>query len=140
MTTIPSTTISVFSYNGGNSIDVLAFPSLLSASGLVTITNNPLLTSIQFGASPVFASTTLTFSNNALDQPTMDSILALVDASGQSNGTLDLSGTSMAAYSDAIGMPSYNNLVSRGWNILTSYIVDGGGSVVLDANGQPIYL
>ncbi len=56
------------------------------------------------------------FSNNSLDQTSVDGILVSIDTAGQSNGTLGLDGGTNSAPGTA-GQTAKTNLESRGWTV-----------------------
>lgn len=137
-TTFPDTTLSFLTLSGMSNLQCLNFPVLHDVASVFTVTGNPVLTSIKFGrdvqfedditvvGNPLLKTITLQsitsfagfsdFTGNALDQPTVDSILAQCVFSANPNGNLFLNGGTNA-HPSAAGLTSKAILVAAGWTV-----------------------
>jgi hypothetical protein len=108
--------VSMLDVNNNAVLTTLNLPAY-TYTAFVNIAQNPLLTSINFGATVTCLS--LNLQNNALSQTSVDDILNRIDLAGQSNGTLLLDGGTNSTPSVA-GLVSKANLVGKGWTVTTN--------------------
>jgi hypothetical protein len=117
----------IYVYNNA-SLTTLNIGSVATVSASLSISENPLLQSVILNSG--INSVDLNFTNNKLSQTSIDHILSTLDTAGNSNGALQIWGTSNTmtepnAMPSASGQTSLNNLVAKGWMIQsTTYMYD----------------
>jgi hypothetical protein len=116
---LSTTGTNYFTVNNSNSdLLTVSIPALITANS-VTISTNTSLTTITFNATLFSNCNTFDFSENALNQVTVDNILQLAVNGGLSNGTLNLSGGFNSAPS-AGGTANAAILTGLGWTVSTN--------------------
>ena len=99
--------------DGASSLTSVTLGTLSVCQG-INILNCGSLATIDISGCPIAEAVTLT--GNALDQTSVDGVLADLDSGGLSNGTVDISGGTNSAPS-AAGLTSKANLEGKGWTV-----------------------
>ena len=106
------------SFNNVSGIDAINFPALATFTELIMIAVEPSggLLKTTVGSLAGLSLLLIELSNNNLTEAAVDGVLADMDAVGNLNGTIDLSGGTNAPPS-AAGLVSKASLEGKGWTI-----------------------
>ena len=106
-----------FNIQGDSMITSLNLGAVLDFGGTVVTTGCKSMTSLTLNPNlKCGGAHTFTLNGCAFTKPSVDAILAALDASGVTNGTVNLSGGTSATPS-AGGLVSKGNLVGKGWTV-----------------------